>query len=83
LVYRRKRGFGVPLSDWFRGDLAGFALDVFRGSALRDEGIFEPGAVEGMIEDHRRGRSDNGHQIYAILVFALWREHLSRRWKNS
>lgn len=81
LVYKPKRGFGVPISEWFRGDLGDFALEVLRSSPLKDEGIYSTDAVESVIRGHRAGETDRSHLIYAMLMFALWWEHYTKRWQ--
>ena len=80
-MYKPKRGFGVPISEWFRGDLGDFALEVLRSSPLKDEGIYSTDAVESVIRGHRAGETDRSHLIYAMLMFALWWEHYTKRWQ--
>jgi asparagine synthase (glutamine-hydrolysing) len=67
-----KRGFGVPLARWFRGELGGLAEDV-----LRDSPLLRRDAVETLLRDHAGGRVDNGHRLWTLLVLALWRRRLA------
>ncbi|MCM0020504.1 MAG: asparagine synthase (glutamine-hydrolyzing) [Tagaea sp.] len=65
---RRKAGFNAPVADWIEGWSG--ALDAPR---LAGE-IFEPRAIESLVAAHRSGAADNGHKLFALANFALWRE---------
>ncbi|MFM7344653.1 MAG: asparagine synthase-related protein, partial [Tagaea sp.] len=65
---RRKAGFNAPVADWI--EAWGGALAPAR---LAGE-IFEPRAIEDLIAAHRSGATDNGHKLFALANFALWRE---------
>ncbi len=42
VLYRPKRGFSVPLADWFRGALGtAFRQDITARSGLAESGIFD------------------------------------------
>jgi asparagine synthase (glutamine-hydrolysing) len=71
IIDRRKRGFAVPLAQWFRGELAGFARDVLLSETCRERGIFDTRAVERLFQLHRRGRDLNLH-LWTMLSFELW-----------
>jgi asparagine synthase (glutamine-hydrolysing) len=65
---RGKAGFGVPLADWFRGELRDLAGDVLLG----DRGWFERAAVERLLAEHADGRADNGHRLWTLVMLELW-----------
>jgi asparagine synthase (glutamine-hydrolysing) len=65
----RKRGFGVPLARWFRGDLRDLAGDVL----LARDGLFRREAVEGLLREHAASRADNGHRLWCLVMLELWR----------
>jgi len=69
-----KRGFSVPLADWFRG-AAGEALQgLVDDGALA--GVLECGAVRGALERHRRGQRDHSELLWHALALGRW----VRRW---
>jgi asparagine synthase (glutamine-hydrolysing) len=69
----RKRGFGVPLGAWFRGELRGFAREVLLDPAtLAGVGFDEP-LVRGLLDLHENGGADRSAQIWSLLMLALWR----------
>jgi asparagine synthase (glutamine-hydrolysing) len=70
IVYRVKKGFPVPTSSWFRGDLAGFARETLlaRDGAART--YFSAAEIQRVLDMHvRENRSE---QIYSLLVFDSW-----------
>jgi asparagine synthase (glutamine-hydrolysing) len=71
IIDRPKRGFAVPLAEWFRGSLAGFSRDVLLSDTCRQRGMFETGYVERLLQHHQRGR-DLSLQLWTMLSFELW-----------
>src|SRR5258706_4682001 len=49
---RRKSGFGVPLADWFRGELRGLAADVLLDDRGRHSGQLRTSAWNRMLDLH-------------------------------
>jgi len=71
ILYRTKRGFAVPLSRWFRGQLNDFVRDLLLDSTSRQRGIFNPAYVERLLELNARGR-DLDLQLWSLITFELW-----------
>jgi asparagine synthase (glutamine-hydrolysing) len=74
ILRRGKQGFGVPLSGWFRGPLAGLVREVLAPDRLRAGGIFAPPTVGRLVEEHLAGRRDHGRVLWALVVFECWRD---------
>ncbi|MFW6456944.1 MAG: asparagine synthase (glutamine-hydrolyzing) [Planctomycetota bacterium] len=72
IVRRRKMGFGVPIGDWFRGDLREVAYDVLLGKTSRERGYFRMSVVRRLIEEHVNGEEDHAHRLWALLMLELW-----------
>jgi len=79
IVRRPKMGFGVPLDHWFRGPLASFAREVFSDPRTRQRGLFDPAAVDRLVEEHIAGRFDHAHRLWALLFLELWQ----REWLDG
>jgi asparagine synthase (glutamine-hydrolysing) len=73
---RPKRGFSVPLAQWLRGPLHGWASDLLTPAKLRQEGLFDAAAVELLWQRHCAGREDNATGLWNILMVRAW----SERW---
>ena len=67
LTERPKQGFAVPVSDWLRGPLSGWAADLLSESAIEDSGLLRPKAVLPRWDAHRSGRADHGAEFWTVL----------------
>lgn len=71
-IRRRKMGFGMPVGQWFRGELKVFLCDtVLSGPSLK-RGYFKPRMLKKIVEDHVSGEKDYSFQLWAILMLELW-----------
>lgn len=68
----RKRGFGVPLDDWFRGPLQAQARSMFEESRLAGDGIFRSGFWEPLWTEHLAKKAQHGERLYALLSLETW-----------
>ena len=79
ILNRKKKGFGIPVANWFRGPLKEQMLSVLSPERLGREGYFDPAAVGRLIDDHLSGRRDHRKQLWTLFAFELWHEgYLSR-----
>ena len=69
---RSKMGFGVPLANWFRGELQQFLRDVLFDSRTLSRGLFEPSAVQRLFDEHVQSKTDHSHRLWALLCLELW-----------
>jgi len=67
-----KRGFGVPLADWFRGDLRDFTRDTLLDSRSLGRSYVSAPHVESLIDSHQAGARDRSFQLWALLMLELW-----------
>ena len=72
IQHRRKMGFGVPLANWFRGELKSFLHDVLFDSRTQSRGFFEPAAVQRLFDEHQQQKTDHSHRLWALLCLELW-----------
>jgi asparagine synthase (glutamine-hydrolysing) len=69
---RSKKGFGVPLSTWFRGELRELTSDLLLDERARRRGQLRPAAVKRLLDEHVAGRADHGHRLWCLLMLELW-----------
>jgi len=74
IVWRRKKGFAVPLSNWLKTDLCPLSNDLLAPQKIKREGVFNPGYVEKLLREHSTGNRNNTKKIWTLVVFELWRE---------
>lgn len=72
VLKQRKRGFSIPLAEWFRGELRPALDDVLHDQALADSGILNMKEVAGLIDEHISGARNRKSQLWRILFFARW-----------
>ena len=71
-IYRRKVGFTVPLTPWFRGPLRPFVREVVLGERAMARGYFRPEVVTRLVDDHLEGRVDRGRSLWTLLSLEIW-----------
>lgn len=69
ILYRPKKGFAVPLRNWFMGPLRQQVESVMQSDVLYDRQVFERKALNMMWEKHKRGQQDFSSQIWSVLMF--------------
>lgn len=79
ILNRPKKGFGIPVADWFRGPLKEQMLSVLAPERIAREGCFEASAVSRLVKDHLDGRRDNRKQLWTLFAFEIWHEGYTSR----
>ena len=74
VLYRKKQGFRVPLPEWLRGPLAGWARRQVLDSALMRRGIFNRDYVEAMWQRHQTGTVDHSFDLWCLINLGAWYE---------
>jgi asparagine synthase (glutamine-hydrolysing) len=67
-----KRGFQLPLREWFRGELREYAREVLLDEGARSRGWCQEQAVRRMLDEHAAGERDHGRGIWTLLSLELW-----------
>jgi asparagine synthase (glutamine-hydrolysing) len=72
ILARGKKGFGVPVSRWFRGELRDLAGDVLLDGTATGRGLLRTEVVERLLADHVAGRADHGPRLWSLVMLELW-----------
>jgi asparagine synthase (glutamine-hydrolysing) len=72
VIYRPKTGFGAPLRHWLRNELKPVLEETLSAERLRRRSLFDPAAVQRLIELDRAGRVDGVYTIFALLCIERW-----------
>jgi len=70
LLYRRKMGFAVPLTRWFRGPLREVIRRDVLGEAMADAGILDREYARRLLDEHQAGLRDHSAALWTLLAFA-------------
>ena len=76
IIYRGKAGFGVPLRRWMTRDLSARVRDTLSSGAFRTRGVFDPAAVQRLIDDTMAGTIDGAYPLFSMLAFETWCQRL-------
>jgi asparagine synthase (glutamine-hydrolysing) len=71
LLERPKMGFGVPLAEWLRGPLRGWAEELLAERKLEQQGLFRPGPIRERWEAHLAG-TDWAYPLWNVLMAQAW-----------
>ncbi|MCK4423435.1 MAG: asparagine synthetase B, partial [Candidatus Omnitrophica bacterium] len=74
ILNRNKKGFGVPLGSWFRGELKDYLSDILLDNKALKRGYFDPKYVKQIIAEHNTAKCDHGHRLWSLLNMELWHD---------
>ncbi len=72
VIYRRKMGFGVPIGNWFRGEMKNFLREILLSEKSLKRGIAKPEIIEKYVREHTNSERDHTFQIWTLLMLELW-----------
>jgi asparagine synthase (glutamine-hydrolysing) len=71
VLNRSKKGFAVPVAEWFRGELKELAYDsLFR----RRNDLLNHAFLTHCWKQHQRGQRDWSALLWSVLMFKTWQE---------
>jgi len=76
-VHRRKMGFGIPVAEWLRGPLRPLLEDTLRSPGAMAP--FDQAVIEHTLDEHLCQGVDRSSRLWALLMYGIWRQHISER----
>lgn len=71
VLTRKKKGFSMPVAEWFRGELKNFTYSaVFE----REDGVLNRPFLMQCWKQHQRGQRDWSALLWSVLMFKSWQE---------
>ncbi len=81
---RKKIGFNPPVPQWITRDLRAVVSELLSQRSVSKRGIFRPGAVHLLVEEHMQGKRDNALKLWGLLMLELWfRMYIDRPWDST
>ncbi len=74
-IERSKEGFSIPIKHWLAHELKDLVQDTLSENRVREEGMFNYRAIRKMMDAHIAGRENYSHQLWALLVYEIWKEN--------
>lgn len=65
-----KKGFSVPLREWFRTGLRDWVKDYLNGGD--DDGVLDKKGIQVLLRDHSQGKKDDSAAIWILLMYVAW-----------
>ena len=74
-ISRPKEGFSIPIKHWLRRELKDLMLAYLNERRIKEEGYFQFDSIKALIDSHLAGRKNYSHQLWALLVFEVWKQN--------
>ena len=74
IIYRQKKGFGIPLAKWLGTDLKDFMLDHLNEVTVRRQGIFDYAYIKRLVDEQFSKTKDHRELLWTLIVFQSWYE---------
>jgi asparagine synthase (glutamine-hydrolysing) len=71
ILRRAKKGFAVPVAEWFRGDLKAFSENALFGDK---NDLLNSSFLKRCWTQHQRGQRDWSALLWCVLLFRQWQE---------
>lgn len=73
IIQGKKKGFEVPIGDWFKGPLKGKIDELLSKKAIDEQGILNYQMVKNIIDRSRSTNpGDSNYLIWSMLLFQQW-----------
>lgn len=72
IVFRRKKGFGMPVARWLKGELRNFCSEILSEDAIKRAGLFNFDYIDRLKNEHFSGKKDNRKKLWTLLVLQTW-----------
>jgi asparagine synthase (glutamine-hydrolysing) len=72
VLLRPKRGFSVPISEWFRAEVGRQMLTAMVTDPNWPWGLFHGANIGALLEAHLSGKANLGHAVWMIYMLHAW-----------
>lgn len=78
IIDRPKKGFGIPLSDWLRGELRPLCEELLGPERIARQGLFSSAYIERLKKEHFERRANHRKLLWTLMVFQYWMDQRGR-----
>lgn len=72
IIYRKKKGFGVPLEHWFRHELKSYAQEILLAKGTHLHQWLRRDAIQTLFNEHLETKINHSNRLWALLTLELW-----------
>ena len=74
ILYRKKKGFGLPVDEWFKNDLKSYIRDNILDNNSLSRKIMKADKLKELLSDHCNNKRDNSKKLWALMILNLWHQ---------
>ena len=74
---REKQGFSAPDASWFKGESIEYVRRVIFNNKARIYDFLDPGAIQGLVNEHLEGKRNRRLLIWSLLSVEKWCEQFA------
>ncbi|MBK9107523.1 MAG: asparagine synthase (glutamine-hydrolyzing) [Saprospiraceae bacterium] len=78
IIHRKKTGFGGPVRTWIKSEFQTAIDRDLSAEHMKSQGIFNPKAVNQLIQANKTGKRDAAYSILALLAIQSWLRQFGR-----
>ncbi len=72
VIDRKKAGFPMPFSLWFRKECRSFVHDLLSPETTKRRGLFNSDYIQSLLLEHDAGTADHGQLLWGLMSVELW-----------
>ncbi|MCL4378484.1 MAG: asparagine synthase (glutamine-hydrolyzing), partial [Actinobacteria bacterium] len=72
ILKRKKMGFGIPLSEWFRGEMKEYMSKILLSERCLSRGYFIPDRIKQIVTEHISGKANHSGRLWLLLNLEIW-----------
>lgn len=80
ILFRKKKGFGIPLASWIKGPLSTRLKEIFETSPLfLDEAMLDKKFFLNLWHKHNENKIDASRPLWSLIVLEHWRTRVGAK----
>jgi asparagine synthase (glutamine-hydrolysing) len=72
IIKRPKKGFGIPVAKWMRGDFKPMVDELLSKEYIQKQGLFDAAYIGNLLEQHETKRVDRRKELWTLFMFQWW-----------
>ncbi|MFC6040239.1 asparagine synthase-related protein [Paenisporosarcina macmurdoensis] len=74
ILNAKKRGFGIPLAEWFKSELKELLLSTLSKENVESANLVNYSVVSEIIIEHQNGKKNHANLLWSLVVLHKWYE---------
>lgn len=79
IIHRDKRGFSVPIKDWFSKQMSSLPGELLLGEGAFVHQFIKPEAISRLIEADRTNTRGNAEKLWMLIQLEVWYQEVGRK----